>query len=40
MPAIWADRGSPELAKPQLADVADHDDGVARDVTDQRMFTE
>jgi hypothetical protein len=40
VPATWAERGSPELAKPQLADVTEHDDGVARDVTDRRMFTE
>ncbi|WP_277453749.1 membrane protein insertion efficiency factor YidD [Janibacter sp. DB-40] len=39
VPTTWADRGSPELAKPQLARVED-DDGVVRDVTDKRMFTE
>ena len=40
VPDTWADRGSPHLAKPQLADVAEHDDGVTQDVTDRRMFTE
>ena len=39
VPTTWAERGSPELAKPQLAEVPAHDHG-ATGVTDRRTFTE
>ena len=39
VPTTWAERGSPELAQPQLAEVAVHDHG-ATGVTDRRTFTE
>ena len=40
VPLIWAERGSPDLAKPRFADIEDHDDGVQLDATDRRAFTE
>lgn len=39
VPETWADRGSPDLAKPRCADIEEHDDGVATDATDRRTFT-
>ena len=39
VPETWADRGSPDLAKPRFADFEGHDDGVVRDATDRRTFT-
>lgn len=39
VPETWAERGSPDLAKPQLADVEEYDDGAATGATDRRMFT-
>ena len=40
VPQTWADRGSPELAKPRFAEVPEHDDGVAPDATNRRTFTQ
>lgn len=40
VPDTWADRGSPELAKPRLAEMDGHGDDAVTDSTDRRMFTE
>lgn len=40
VPRAWAERGSPHLTRPQLAEVDEHDDGAGDGVTDRRMFTE
>ncbi|MDN5717583.1 MAG: membrane protein insertion efficiency factor YidD [Janibacter sp.] len=39
VPETWAQRGSPDLARPRFADIAEHDDGVDTDVTERRTFT-
>ncbi|SMC63756.1 membrane protein insertion efficiency factor YidD [Janibacter indicus] len=39
VPETWAQRGSPDLARPRFADVEGHDDGVGTDATDRRTFT-
>jgi len=39
VPETWAQRGSPELARPRFADIEEHDDGVETDATDRRTFT-
>lgn len=40
VPETWAERGSPALAKPQLADVEEHDESAPSGATERRMFTE
>ena len=39
VPDTWAQRGSPDLARPRFADVERDDDDVDTDVTDRRTFT-
>lgn len=39
VPETWAQRGSPDLARPRFADIAAYDDGVDTDVTDRRTST-
>lgn len=39
VPETWAERGSPDVAKPRFADIPEHDDGAVRDATDRRTFT-
>ena len=39
VPDTWAQRGSPDLARPRFADVERDDDDVDTGVTDRRTFT-